>query len=297
MVYDQTQRRLTVFDPQGHHVRDVSLNQREQNFFPIIGGRFPDGTYVGALRLRRQSEELPTGLVRDSLLVLRFTVAGGLLDTVGIFHNRLMDVQTRSIGSNSFRGPAEVAFSPRSVWTITADRLVVGTSDSYEIRAFRKDGTPDWIVRKYHEPIPVTDGDREQLVQTWRDIWYDRLDNPEIQYVLHTLEESPLPETFPAFDPQVLDDRGWRIGESLLTDPEENLWVAEYRPPGSGMSPRRTVFNVSGEWLGEITLPDGFTLMDVGSDHLIGLWSDDLGVESIRLHDVNKPGITDRSGD
>ncbi|UCG86348.1 MAG: hypothetical protein JSW71_21000 [Gemmatimonadota bacterium] len=49
-------------------------------------------------------------------------------------------------------------------------------------------------------------------MQARRDIWYDRSDNPEIQYVLRTLEQSQPPDAFPAFDPQVLNDWGWRIG-------------------------------------------------------------------------------------
>jgi hypothetical protein len=294
VVYDQTQRRITVFDPSGTHIRDVSLDQRARNFFPIISGRFADGSYIGSLRLRRENDELPNGVVRDSILILKFSGAGELLDTLGVVHNRVMDVQTRSIGERSLRGPAEVAFSPRAVWTITGDRLFVGTSGRYEIRVYRDDGVLEGIVRRYHVPQPVTEGDRQRLVQAWRDIWYDRLDNPEIQYVLRSLEESPLPEAFPAFDPQVLDDRGRRIGESLLIDSERNLWVAEYRPPGNDL-PRWSVFDADGEWLGEFTLPERFTLTDVGSDYLLGVWSDELDVESVRLYNLIKPGATDRS--
>ncbi len=294
VVYDQTQRRITLFDPSGTHIRDVSLDQRARNFFPIISGRFADGSYIGSLRLRRENDELPNGFVRDSILILKFSGAGELLDTLGVFHNRVMDVQTRSIGERSLRGPAEVAFSPRAVWTIADDRMFVGTSDRYEIRVYREDGVLEAIVRRYHVPQPVTDGDRQRLVQAWRDIWYDRLDNAEIQYVLRTLEQSPLPDAFPAFDPQVLDDRGRRIGESLLVDSDGNLWVAEYRPPGDHL-PRWSVFDADGEWLGEFTLPERFTLTDVGSDYLIGVWMDELGVESVRLYDLIKPGVTDRS--
>ena len=163
VVYDQTQRRITLFDPSGTHIRDVSLDQRARNFFPIISGRFADGSYIGSLRLRRENDELPNGFVRDSILILKFSGAGELLDTLGIFHNRVMDVQTRSIGERSLRGPAEVAFSPRAVWTIADDRMFVGTSDRYEIRVYREDGVLEAIVRRYHVPQPVTDGDRQRL--------------------------------------------------------------------------------------------------------------------------------------
>lgn len=292
VVYDQTQRRITIFGPNGAHVRDISLDQRNRNFFPAIGARFSDGSYIGSLRLRRENDELPRGLVQDSILVLRFSVAGELLDTLGVFHNRVMDVQTRSIGNNSFRGPAEVAFSPRTVWTAANDKLLVGTSDHYDIRVFQQDGALAEIVRKNHAPVPVADADRRRLVQAWRDIWYDRLDNPEIQYVLHTLEESPLPDAFPAFDPQVLDDQGRRIGESLLIDSDGNLWVAEYRPPGNDL-PRWSVFDADGRWLGELTLPERFTLTDAGSDYLLGVSRDELGVESVMLYGLIKPRVTD----
>jgi hypothetical protein len=49
-----------------------------------------------------------------------------------------------------------------------------------------------------------------------------------------------------------------------------------------------------GRWLGEITFPERFVLTDVGFDYVLGWWRDDLGVESVRLYDLIKPGVTDR---
>jgi hypothetical protein len=293
LVYDQTLRRITVFDPDGGHARDIGLQQRARTFFPVIRGRLSDDTYLGSLTLRRNNDELPSGLVSDSVMLLTFDGSGQLLDTIGVYPNRTRDVRTRSIGENRIRGPADVAFSPRMVWAVASDQIFLGNSATYEIGVLGSGNELERLIRKRHEPIPITHDDRERLVQKWRDIWYDRLDNAEIQWVLHTLEESPLPPSFPAFDPQVLDDRGRRIGASLLVDAEGHLWVAEYRPP-SDDTPRWSVFDPDGRWLGEITLPERFVLTDIGSDYVLGWWHDDLGVESVRLYDLIKPGITDR---
>jgi hypothetical protein len=292
-VYDQTLRRITVFDPAGDHIRDISLQQRDTRFFPVVRGRLSEDTYLGALTLRRNNDDLPTGLVRDSVMLLSFDGWGQLLDTIGVFPNRTRDVQTRAIGERRIRGPADVAFSPRFVWTVTADRIYAGNSQEYEIRTYSEDGELRRLIRREHEPVPITRGDQERLVQEWRDIWYDRLDNPEIQWVLHSLEESHLPPSFPAFDPQVLDETGRRVGASLLVDSEANLWVAEYRPPSED-TPRWSVFDRNGRWLGEIAFPERFVVTDIGTDYVMGWWRDDLGVESVMLYDLIKPETSDR---
>ncbi|UCG86349.1 MAG: hypothetical protein JSW71_21005 [Gemmatimonadota bacterium] len=69
--------------------------------------------------------------------------------------------------------------------------------------------------------------------------------------------------------------------------------MAEFGPPGYGL-PRWSAFDVQGRWMGEIALPERLIATDVGSGYVLGLWSDELGIESVRMYDLIKPGITDR---
>jgi hypothetical protein len=49
------------------------------------------------------------------------------------------------------------------------------------------------------------------------------------------------------------------------------------------------VFDVTGYFSGDVELPAGLTLLDFGSDYLIGVMRDDLGVESVRLYSIERP--------
>ena len=288
-VYDQTQRRVTVFDPEARFVRTMTLRRSDRLFFPMIEGRMDDGSYVGLLTLRQNADSLPDGISRDSVMLLQFGTDGEVLDTLGTFPNRMRDVQMRSIGDRRFRGPADVAFSPRTVWTLDEDRVYIGTSDHYEIRVYGGDATLRRIIRKEHEALPVTVDDRQNLWLRWREIHAGRLDNPEVKYFLKTIQESPLPEAFPAFDPEVRDDRGRRVGAALVVDHADNLWVLEYRRPGQEV-PRWSVFDPLGRFLGIVTGPANFNVTEIGEDYILGWWTDALDVAHVLLYEL----ITDR---
>ncbi|MEE8571888.1 MAG: hypothetical protein V3T20_01365, partial [Gemmatimonadota bacterium] len=287
-VYDQTQRRLSVFSSVGQLVRDVPLRVSGR-YYPMIGGRLGDGSLVGEVRIRPRGPDLLEGIGRDSLVLLRFDPAGELIDTVGLFPNRVFDVQNRAIGARTIRGPADVAFSPRAVWAVGEDVVVIGSSDTYELRVLGREGDLRKIVRKAHVPVPITEEDRNGLVDIWLEIHAGRLDNPEVQYFIKTLEDSPLPEAFPAFDPMEMDERGRRIGLPLLLDREGNLWVAQYRRPAEA-TPLWDIFDPNGYFLGTVTLPEGFLLTDAGADYVLGVWTDELDVARVRMFGLEKGG-------
>jgi hypothetical protein len=68
-----------------------------------------------------------------------------------------------------------------------------------------------------------------------------------------------------------------------------NLWVQEYRMPGDNTPPRWSVFDIDGIPLGEVAYPDGFSPLDIGSDYVLGVWSDADDVEHVQLYDLIKP--------
>jgi hypothetical protein len=288
VVYDQTQRRLTIFDPDGHYVRAVSLSRIEGRVYPMIGGRHADGSYLGDFRVRPpRGAELPTGLGRDSTILLQFDPDGVVIDTLGPFPNRVIDVQMRAVGSSTIRGPADVAFSPRTVWTLGAGHTYVGNSDAYEFRVLDAGGRLERLIRRQHEPVRVAESDRELLVGMWLDIHAGRLDNPEVQWFIKTLEDSPLPEVFPVFDPMETDDRGRRIGRPLLVDALGNLWAAQYRPLDEHV-PQWDVFDGDGRFLGTVSMPERFLVTEIGSDYVLGTWRSELSVGHVRMYELIK---------
>jgi hypothetical protein len=70
-------------------------------------------------------------------------------------------------------------------------------------------------------------------------------------------------------------------------DSEGNVWVRQY---ATGLSQSRTwtVFDGAGVWLGEIDLPDGLRVTQIGSSFVLGVATDELGVEYVNLHALSK---------
>ena len=90
------------------------------------------------------------------------------------------------------------------------------------------------------------------------------------------LESLGVPATRPAYG-------------DLKVDHEGNMWVAEYFIPG--LTPRRwVVFRPDGWLVGRVTVPDRFSVFDIGKDWMAGLWRDELGVEHVRIHRIDKSG-------
>lgn len=95
--------------------------------------------------------------------------------------------------------------------------------------------------------------------------------------------ELSVAETMPAF-------------RSIVVDSEDNLWVEEWEDVGLGQG-RFSVFRADGAWLGHVGIPEGLPvlrgyyahqLMEIGSDYLLGVWTDEYGVEQVRLYRIEK---------
>jgi len=80
----------------------------------------------------------------------------------------------------------------------------------------------------------------------------------------------PLPDTFPAH-------------ESFVLDVDENLWVQHFPRPGEARN-RWSVFDPTGVWLGELSLPASLRVTDIGADYVLGVYRDEFGQESVRRY-------------
>lgn len=74
----------------------------------------------------------------------------------------------------------------------------------------------------------------------------------------------------------------------VLVDPRGNLWVERFRPPWDP-SPMWAVFGDSGSYLGDVEMPRGVTVYQVGTDFVLGVSADAAGVERIVLHALERP--------
>jgi hypothetical protein len=73
-----------------------------------------------------------------------------------------------------------------------------------------------------------------------------------------------------------------------MLDSEGNLWVQLYPLPTSSQRNEWSVFDPSGAWLGDVTVPSDLTMFEIGSDYILGIRRDELGVERMVLFSILK---------
>lgn len=88
------------------------------------------------------------------------------------------------------------------------------------------------------------------------------------------LAQVPTPSEFPSYD-------------AVLADSEGNVWIRSYLRPEDSRQ-LWVVLAPQGEALGVVETPRRLQLEFVTPDQIVGVWRDDLGVESVRIHRLVK---------
>ncbi len=158
-------------------------------------------------------------------------------------------------------------FGREPVWATWGDLVVVGHTGSYELRAFRLDGSLARIVRRDNVPRATTEDDVEAYIE--RQVSYSTL-TPAAES-RRRYESVPVAEHFPAF-------------ESVRSDAVSHIWVAEYEFSEEERPPRLwTVFNPEGQVLGYVETPEGLWVHEIGEHYILGTTFDELDVEHAQL--------------
>jgi hypothetical protein len=86
---------------------------------------------------------------------------------------------------------------------------------------------------------------------------------------------APLPATVPAYSDVIVDAAGnlW-VGAFHLRESTATLW---------------TVFDKEGHLLGDLEVPAGLTIYDIGNDYVLGRTRAELDVERVALYRLVKP--------
>ena len=131
------------------------------------------------------------------------------------------------------------------------------------------------VVRREDEPVRV----RAEWVEAWkaaqRKASWTRGQLPELE---RGWEQMKVPETLPAFDALHLDESGY-------------LWVRQVAgEPGEWLT--YDVFSPDGHLLGPVPIPIGLRALPqpvITNDAFIGVWTDELDVETVRVYAMRRP--------
>src|SRR5690606_36250403 len=151
----------------------------------------------------------------------------------------------------------------------------IGSPVDSQLGRYAADGTLECLFRRPNAVVAVTPED----IRRYRAELLEAMEMEFRQDFASMMDAMPYPETFPAY-------------QQLATDPAGNLWVEEYRRPGDDQ-PRWTVFDPSGQMLGTVDMPSGFTSVEIGNDYVLGIWKDEFDVEHVRLYGLTKPRADD----
>ena len=220
------------------------------------------------------------GVERPRRGFIRVARDGSTIDTLG-FYPGTSTVFYMSAGR---RARQSVPLLPQLFHTVAGAGLYVGTSERYEIHSFRvpPGGEPErmrlrTIVRREHTRQPFGPSGNALIQQRLRAsvAASDSAARPALEARIRELE---LPTTFPAF-------------ANLIGDRAGNLWVM---PSDIRRGPAITVFDSSGQLLGDLALPLGrsggsFTILEIGDDYLLVAWHGPSGEERLRIYRITRP--------
>lgn len=169
--------------------------------------------------------------------------------------------------------------NPFAAWVRPAVRwdpptVFVGGLGRSEIAALNPEGSVARLLRPAIPRASVT----ERMIEGHRDLWRARADSTDVSPApfLAALAQFEVPDSLPPF---------W----ALHTDESGNLWAARRARLEQGREVDLEVLDPEGTWLGTVRLPDGVhRILEIGSEYLLALSRDELGVHRMRMHRVRK---------
>lgn len=225
---------------------------------------------------------------RSDTLDALFLVApnGTVLDTVLRFPSG------DTFGTRSGSGRITL-FTPEPTWAVTDDmHLLFGVNDEYRITLYASSGKPERVITKPFEGQEVTERDKE-LVHAFVERTAREAGAPP-EAVARLASSVAFGTHFPAFASIMAGPQGtiWvqhRLQPSTLPKAEQ----AAYDPRLDAGSGRWDVFDLTGRFLGVITLPARFAPRARIDDLLYGIWRDDLDLHHVMVLRVGPKRRTD----
>jgi hypothetical protein len=270
-TFDYALHRLFRFSGEGILQKVIAVPGGESVGF--VRGQFDDGSVLmeSLVGFPDNPTKLSTGLVRDSIGLYLVLADGSQRIPAGRFPGRQ---NIRAVG------PGLIAMDPapfglRTVIAVADTIFYLSTQESYEIRAYGKDGVLRRVLRRRVPPQPVG----AAAIATWKKQWDERLATfkrrPPPPQVTELAKYHTFPDVFPSHGELLID----RVG---------NLWVEDYRPfPTKDTITTWTVFRPDGSMLATAKLPNA-QITEIGADRVVGVWRGENDVPSVRVYRLAK---------
>jgi hypothetical protein len=288
VTYDESLYRVQVFDVDGRFAR--SFDVRPQRFDPDPTGAAPSpedlsgpdravgvvGRYL-IVRFMELGDQSRSGVVRwiDERPVAVALEDGAATDLIVVGGEEVM--------MRGGRRGGRYAFSNYPEFGTAAGRVAVIDTEAYLIRILSPvDGAVERIVRRNLEPQEVTDAVCEEHLAGIMDM-VGNAPPEEIDRVEQMWRDFPRAPVLPML-------------RSIHVDATGHLWVAPYYVAGAEPAPFE-IHSPDGTWLGSVSVPPGLQrafiqyqapYMEIGEDYILGVWTDELDVQYVRMYELRK---------
>jgi len=211
----------------------------------------------------------PPGLFRESfrLLRVRRSRTRVVVDSIGLFKGA--ELFTTDVGQGLI--PYRMPFGPEPIYGSGQDRIYVVEPLTGEVMGFDYEGNLREIFRPSIPASAISEQDYEREKEGM--ISFDpRYDNRPI--VERFFREVPHRTEGPA------------VG-GLSVDLEGNLWL-ELFSAKKGLGDQWVVLADDGSPLAIVQGPPNFTPYEIGSDYLLGVWTDEMEIPYVRRYSLRK---------
>jgi len=252
-------RSVSVFGADGGYARRFVPGDivGETQGAPI--GQFGDGTLM-LIQYQHGDETGRVGLARTQVEPLRVGLDGAVVQRFGKYEEQTVD----------YGAAGPYLFGPWGKIVPAGEGFWYGPADRWELHQVGTDGRITRLVRFDLPARQVTASDVEGFKERWL---ATMAGSPQVGFMGQYLANATAADYFPAHDNVVVDDEG-------------RIWVEEYLPGGLRVTGTWHLFDRDGRYLGVVQTPVGFTLFQVANGKAVGRWTDEDGVEFVRVYRV-----------
>ena len=264
---DPALRRAHIFSSSGEYKRTFSFVQEPGTSAPFLHSCFTDGTLLTMNAAVGIIPNTPGALLDNTLEYFRYGTDGRSVA-------KLAAVPDRTRYVHKFGMMTEfpyVPFSPESFAAAAKRSAYINQGGAPQLERRSLTGKLEAIFRW-----------RAQRTRT--SAIYARY----VAAVLEQTKPQSRPRTADLYSNKSLPVPDFvPVAAHVIVDELEHVWVRQYQLPWD-TTPVYEVFDPTGRWLGQVNTPVRFDVYQIGTDFLLGLQRDELGVERVVIFPLDR---------
>jgi len=263
VAWDSRRNRITKWDISGNLRDEFSISSPDSEMPPYGVACGPNGDFIVMAWPRAVTAERTQGPYRPPVAIGLAGPEGQLHTELGRFPGSERLRTEHNDRPHPFGRETSIALGPGGAY--------IGTADSTSITWIRPDGERLELPRFTHA-ADLT----EELRERWVDHYLARAPEDQRSSLKRSLMSSPwVPDVTPHYS-------GFRV------DRLGHLWVAPFvlGEPSADVPANWVVFGADGRLVAEVSIPSNVQPTDIGTDYLVGVAVDAMGVERVGYYRV-----------